>query len=93
MLNPYKDNGIAMAGNFRNKYLDESQLQKPSAEVARMNTQNAQASINKIIGVKTEAAYGTYIDQTKKSQSEIVRFTSKAGDGSQSTKQRIVKIQ
>lgn len=30
MLNPYKDNGLAMAGNFRNKYLDESELQKPS---------------------------------------------------------------
>lgn len=43
--------------------------------------------------MKTEAAYGTYIDQTKKSTSEIVRFTSKANDGGASTKQRIVKIQ
>lgn len=61
--------------------------------MARINTQKSQASINKIIGVKTEAAYGTYIDQTKKSTSEIVRFTSKANDGGASTKQRIVKIQ
>lgn len=38
MLNPYKDNGLAIAGNFRNKYLDESELQKPSAELARINT-------------------------------------------------------
>lgn len=82
MLNPYKDNGLVMAGNFRNKYLDDADLQKPDAAVARMNTQMSQASINKIIGVKTEAAYGTYLDQTKKSNSEIVRFTSKAGDGS-----------
>lgn len=61
MLNPYKDNGLKMAGNFRNKYIDDVELQKPDASVAALNNQKAQASINKIIGVKTEAAYGTYI--------------------------------
>lgn len=61
MLNPYKDNGLKMAGNFRNKYMDDAELRKPDAAVARLNNEKAQASINKIIGVKTEAAYGTYI--------------------------------
>lgn len=53
MINPYKNSGLAKVNNFRNRYLDDEELQKPSQEVADQLNKKAQNKINEIIGIKT----------------------------------------
>jgi hypothetical protein len=68
MINPYKNSGIVTAHNFRNRYLDDSELQKPSREVADQINVKSMNKINEIIGIKVEAAHGTYLNRLRKDE-------------------------
>lgn len=50
-------NGAAHSHNFTNRYVHDSELQKPSREVATAITNATKQEINRIVGVKTEPAY------------------------------------
>lgn len=91
MINPYKNSGLAAAHNFRNRYLDESELQKPAKEVADQLNARSKNKIDEIIGNKVEAAHGTYLNRLRKDEAEIVSFTSKTNAEGDLQKQRIVK--
>lgn len=46
MINPYKNSGLARVNHFRNRYLDDEELQKPSQEVAEQLNKKAKAKID-----------------------------------------------
>jgi SNW domain-containing protein 1 len=76
--------------NFKNRYVDSSELQKPTAEATSKSIKSARDKIDEILGVKKEASFGTNIQRLGTTTSEMVKFTAKGEEGS--TKQRVARI-
>jgi hypothetical protein len=62
IVNAPKKHG-EVAHNFKNRYVDASELQKPSAEQTSKSVKSARDKIDEILGVKKEASFGTNIQK------------------------------
>ena len=66
-----------VAHNFKNRYVDPNQLQKPTAEASQKSLTSAREKIDQILGIKKETAFGTNIQKLGNTTSEMVKFTAK----------------
>jgi len=73
--NPKKHSEVAH--NFKNRYVDSSELQKPIAEASKKSISSAREKIDEILGIKKETAFGTNIQKLGTTTSEMVKFTAK----------------
>jgi hypothetical protein len=55
--------------NFKNRYFDSEELQKPSTDQNQKSIRSAREKIDDILGVKKQAAYGTNIQKLGQNQS------------------------
>ncbi len=77
IVNKAKKQQDIIANNFRNRYLEEAELQKPSSQVAVKSIRTAREKIDEILGIKKEAAFGTNIQKLGNTTTEMVKFTAK----------------
>ena len=66
-----------MAHNFKNRYIDPAELQKPATETSTKSLKTAREKIDEILGIKKETAFGTNIQKLGNTTSEMVKFTAK----------------
>ena len=66
-----------VAHNFKNRYIDPKELQKPSASASQKALKTTREKIDDILGVKKAAAYGTSVPKLGTTSSEMVKFTAK----------------
>lgn len=76
IVNAPKKHG-QVAHNFKNRYVDPTELQKPSQETTSQSIKSARDKIDEILGVKKEAAFGTNIQKLGTTSSEMVKFIAK----------------
>jgi SNW domain-containing protein 1 len=89
------NSGNPHAHNFRNNYLDDSELAKPSKSIATAIAAHTQEQINKVLGVRTQVAQQSLGNQVKAgTESQLIRYTpNQQGAGHNSgAMQRIVKM-
>ena len=79
-----------VAHNFKNRYVDSKELQKPTAAASEKSLKSARDKIDEILGVKKETAFGTNIQKLGNTTSEMIKFTAKGEEGF--NKQRVARV-
>lgn len=89
------NNGLVYAHNFTNKYVEESNLQKPSKEVATEIAKFTKMKINSIVNVKTESSHNRFTESLKRDQAHFIKYTANSNPNNpvvEGAPQRIIQM-
>ncbi|CAD8063458.1 unnamed protein product [Paramecium primaurelia] len=93
MIKPFRGtDGAQYAHNFKNTYLSEAELQKPSKEVSEQIAIHTKKQIDQLVFSKQCATMGQLRASDGAAQ-QYIKYTPKQGDSQQTGQERIVKVQ
>src|SRR5271170_3002188 len=87
--------GSAYLSNFRNSYLDENELQKPTSVEAEVNAQRTQFALDVASGKRPATTTQESIAQLTAGQSQYIKYTPATQNAighNSGGKQRLVKM-
>lgn len=89
----FRTDGKTFAHNFTNTYVEDSELRKPSKEVAKAIETYTKREIDKVVGNKTESAYNASGAWIPKADTQYIRYTANGptAEGA-APQQKIIKM-